>query len=72
MLNDLRQPSWIEAVESPVDAVVSATALHWLTPEQLAGLYRQIAQVLRPGGILALAALRPQAKLTSHLRKAGF
>jgi len=28
--------------------------------------------ILRPGGILALAAVRPQAKLTAHLRKAGF
>ncbi len=50
-LKDLRKPDWTQAVIHPVDAVVSATALHWLTPIQLDGLYEQIAAILRPGGI---------------------
>lgn len=50
-LTDLRQPEWLRTVPAQVDAVVSATALHWLTPEQLAALYGQIAQMLRTGGI---------------------
>jgi len=33
------------------DAIVSATALHWLSPDQLSTLYRQIASLLNPGGI---------------------
>lgn len=52
VLADLRGPSWPEAVGGPVDAVVSATALHWLRPDALARLYRQLAGMLRPGGIL--------------------
>jgi hypothetical protein len=32
-------------------AVVSATALHWLSPDQLSALYTQIAGLLHPGGI---------------------
>jgi len=50
-LTDLRQPSWTRKVPPQIDAVVSATALHWLTPDQLAALYGQIAAVLRSGGI---------------------
>ncbi|MBI4765240.1 MAG: class I SAM-dependent methyltransferase, partial [Deltaproteobacteria bacterium] len=50
-LTDLRQPGWLRTVSAPVDAVVSATALHWLSPMELTVLYGQIAQILRPGGI---------------------
>ena len=49
---DLRHTSWIEALPGPVEAVVSATALHWLEPVALAALYRRLAGLLRPGGIL--------------------
>jgi SAM-dependent methyltransferase len=38
-------------VPAGVDAVISATALHWLTEIQLAALYRQLPAVLRPGGV---------------------
>ena len=48
---DLRDASWCECCPAPMDAVVSSTALHWLGPEQLSVLYRQVAEVLRPGGI---------------------
>jgi trans-aconitate methyltransferase len=49
---DLRQPSWAETLPTPMDAVISATALHWLEPDALAALYRRTAGLLRPGGIL--------------------
>lgn len=48
---DLRDESWLKLVPVPIDAAVSATALHWLSPEQLARLYGQLGGVLRPGGI---------------------
>ncbi len=48
---DLREPAWSEPLPTPFDAVVSATALHWLAPEQLARLYKQVGQLVRPGGI---------------------
>ncbi|MBI4788785.1 MAG: class I SAM-dependent methyltransferase [Chloroflexi bacterium] len=48
---DLREPSWVDQWSAPFDAVVSATALHWLTGQQLSLLYRRAAQVVRPGGI---------------------
>jgi trans-aconitate methyltransferase len=51
ILADLRTNSWREQVPAKVDAVISATALHWLTEIELAALYRQLALVLRPGGI---------------------
>jgi SAM-dependent methyltransferase len=34
-----------------VDAVLTATALHWLPPEPLARLYRDLGRLLRPGGL---------------------
>lgn len=51
VLADIRDPSWTSAIQQPVDAVVSATALHWFTADQLERLYQQIADVIRPGGV---------------------
>jgi len=48
---DLREQSWLELVPAPIDAAISATALHWLSAEQLSRFYDQLAQILRPGGI---------------------
>jgi SAM-dependent methyltransferase len=48
---DLRDPAWRRLVPAEADAVVSATALHWLDPEHLVNLYREIAAALRHGGV---------------------
>jgi len=49
---DLRGPDWAATLPTgPLDAVVSTTALHWLTPPQLTRLYRVVGRRLRPGGI---------------------
>ncbi len=73
---DLRTPGWPDVLPGgPVDAVVSATALHWLDPEQLPTLSEGIAAVLRPDGVfvnydtlLADAATPRLAALTKDLR----
>jgi SAM-dependent methyltransferase len=51
---DLRHSGWSGRLdlERPADAAVSTTALHWLSPDALTGLYAELAQVLRPGGLL--------------------
>lgn len=49
---DFRQDGWIGTLSGMrLDAIVSATALHWLSPELLSSLYAQVATVLRPGGV---------------------
>lgn len=48
---DLRDESWTELVPAPIDAAVSATALHWLSEKQLARFYSQLTKIFRPGGI---------------------
>jgi SAM-dependent methyltransferase len=52
---DLREAGWAERLGLPagrqVDAVVSTTALHWLSAIELHALYATLAQVLRPGGV---------------------
>jgi SAM-dependent methyltransferase len=52
---DLRASGWEKelGIESgrELDAVVSTTALHWLTTAELRGLYRVVASLLRPGGL---------------------
>jgi len=51
---DLRDPGWIDAVPpGPYDAVVSTTALHWLSPATLRVVYSACARLLRAGGLLA-------------------
>jgi SAM-dependent methyltransferase len=49
---DLGGGSWLDEVPDTIDAAVSTTALHWLNPDQLAGLYRALADRVRPGGVL--------------------
>lgn len=49
---DLTAPGWVHEVgRERFDAVVSATALHWLNPDKLAGLYVTLPQVLNPGAV---------------------
>ena len=48
---DLRGKTWVDSVPVPVDAVVSATALHWLNEQQLKRLYHQVSALLKPGGV---------------------
>ena len=51
---DLDSSTWVAAVtdERPFDAIVSSTALHWLTPDVLTRVYGECAGLLRPGGVL--------------------
>ena len=52
---DLRESGWVSRLGleagRPVDAVVSTTALHWLSAAELHGLYVTLAGLLRPGGL---------------------
>lgn len=49
---DLRAPGWESVVGAePVDAVLTATALHWLTPAELAAALTRVAGIVRPGGV---------------------
>jgi SAM-dependent methyltransferase len=52
--HDLRMPGWLDALhlDRAPDAFVSTTALHWLTRDELAGLYAACASALPPGGVL--------------------
>nr|WP_237706748.1 class I SAM-dependent methyltransferase [Kribbella flavida] len=49
---DVRAPGWDAVLgDGPVDAVCSATALHWLDPSDLSSLAQTLAQRIRPGGV---------------------
>src|SRR5499427_5005378 len=51
---DLRSDSWGETVRTwgPVDAALSTTALHWLSPREQADVFARLAGLIRVGGIL--------------------
>ncbi|AOR32128.1 methyltransferase [Streptomyces fodineus] len=49
---DLKDPRWRESLPyDSYDAVLTATALHWLHSEPLAALYGQVAELVRDGGV---------------------
>lgn len=52
---DLRDDAWMREHWGRFDAAVSATALHWLSAESLATLYRRLAGLLKPGGLFVNA-----------------
>ena len=57
---DLRDSRWRERLpHQEYDAVLTATALHWLPTGELAQLYGQLAGVLRPGGVFMNADHMP-------------
>jgi SAM-dependent methyltransferase len=57
---NLSRPDWVAAVgRDSFDAVLTATALHWLEPERVAALYREIHRLLRPGGVFVNADRMP-------------
>ncbi len=50
---DLRRADWTATLPQPsYDAVVTTTALHWLAPGDLLRVYADVADLLRPGGVL--------------------
>lgn len=57
---DLRTAGWVSALaHRDFDAVLTATALHWIAADRLAVLYREIRSVLRPGGVFINADHMP-------------
>ncbi|MEU9153898.1 class I SAM-dependent methyltransferase [Streptomyces sp. NPDC048417] len=49
---DLKDPEWLARLPyDSYDAVLTATALHWLHSEPLAALYGQVAELVRDGGV---------------------
>ncbi|MFD5507277.1 class I SAM-dependent methyltransferase [Streptomyces sp. NPDC127051] len=59
---DLKDPDWTSALPyDTYDAVLTATALHWLHSPQLALLYGQLAPLLREGGVFMNADHMPDA-----------
>ena len=50
---DLRREDWTDRIgDVTFDAVLSTTALHWLSDEQLARVYTQLGRLVRPGGVV--------------------
>ncbi|MGD9482387.1 class I SAM-dependent methyltransferase [Streptomyces sp. TRM70308] len=59
---DLRRPDWTERLPHPsYDAVLTATALHWLRADELSALYGQLAGLVREGGVFLNADHMPDA-----------
>jgi trans-aconitate methyltransferase len=69
---DLNAPSWVSALpHREYDAVLTATALHWLRPERLTVLFGEIRSVLRPGGVFINADHMPDDALPGLNRLLG-
>jgi trans-aconitate methyltransferase len=66
---DLRQPGWSRQLDGlTVDSVVSATALHWLDPEHLREVARELAELVRPHGVFVTYDTMPLDPSTPRLR----
>jgi SAM-dependent methyltransferase len=72
---DLVSPDWLtELGATPLDAVLSSTAMHWLPPEPLTRVCQELSRLLPPGGIflngdhLTFGAAMPTfARLSEHV-----
>jgi SAM-dependent methyltransferase len=67
---DLAGPSWVTTLGEPpasFDAALTATALHWLTEDRVAGVYREVSGLLRAGGLFANADHMPDPGLAGPI-----
>lgn len=66
---NLSTPAWLQALaDETFDAVLTATALHWLPAERVRRLYAEVWLVLRPEGVFCNADHMP-SEPTGPLRK---
>jgi SAM-dependent methyltransferase len=57
---DLRDRDWIKMLPGdPVDGVLTTTALHWLPEDAVRRVYRDLAHMVRKGGVVAHAEEMP-------------
>jgi SAM-dependent methyltransferase len=57
---NLRTPDWRAALpEGAYDAVLTATALHWLPADRVRAIYAEVRELLRPGGVFVNADHMP-------------
>ncbi|MBL1076883.1 class I SAM-dependent methyltransferase [Nocardia sp. 2] len=57
---DLEEPGWAAGLGAePFDAVLTATAMHWLQPAPLAQVFTDLLPLLRPGGVFINADHMP-------------
>jgi len=69
MCGDFKLPDWTEHFPAPFDAVVAMQAIHEIRHKRhVPGLYRQVRDLLRPGGLLVVCDHTPpddSARLTA-------
>lgn len=58
----LADADWTDGLTGGFDAVLTATAMHWLPAPALAGVYAGAARLLRSGGVFANADHMPVAE----------
>lgn len=67
---DLNAPRWTAGLPAGGhDAVLTATALHWLAAERITALYAEIRAVLRPGGVFVNADEMPDDDLPGFTKR---
>jgi hypothetical protein len=69
--SDLREPTWRDQIGGRFEAVLSSTALHWFDPQVIRRIYGDVAGLLVPRGLFAIADLIPAGDGTSSLSRAG-
>ena len=68
---DLRDPAWATGLTGRFDAVLTATALHWIDEERLGALYRELAGLVCEGGLFGNADHLPDPGLPGLSRQLG-
>ena len=61
---DLRDATWVESLtDQRFDAVLTATALHWLPEDAVRRVYSDLGRLVRRGGVVAHAERMPLVEL---------
>jgi hypothetical protein len=68
---DLREPGWTDHVGGQLEAVLTSTAVHWFNPQVTQRIYCEVAHLLVPKGLFAIADLIPSGDGTNSLSRYG-
>jgi ubiquinone/menaquinone biosynthesis C-methylase UbiE len=69
---DLRSPGWSHGLPSGAfDAVVTATATHWLEEEYLCRVYAELSELLPPDGLFMNADVMPAGSSDTLIARYG-
>ncbi|MDG4765893.1 class I SAM-dependent methyltransferase [Solwaraspora sp. WMMD406] len=68
---DINSPGWISCADGPYDLVLALMTVHYLSQDRVRTWYAEARQLLRPGGVLLVGDVMPDATAPTRPSNGG-